>query len=388
MHTTGWHDRIYTTCICQFAHEYYTTSAGLNEGKLFVVVVYKKKMRQGIQRHTVTAGKRCLSEKGKYLTLAETVSGRDQLRERLLPYHQAVTAFQQPFILSGYRPSLSPRECVASIFSWHNETINIWTHAVPTVLFVLWMLYLQLSGSVDFVRDSYSCPLLALFIGVIFCSLFSSLAHMFHCISQDIGYICYYFDYIGIAFLGLVQTIANYHYSRPEGLPFYDWSLPYIISIEVVACAVGSYVYCASQHQNLMQLRTAFALFVYITGIIPLLQRVWYAQQWEFETTVHLIHITLTFMGLVVYALHVPERIWPGCFDYVGHSHGIFHVLISGSMLVHIYAALTDMVTRRELLGGGKETMVSDVFWPVRTLSAAQTVVIGIFVYRLWKKGK
>jgi predicted membrane channel-forming protein YqfA (hemolysin III family) len=205
---------------------------------------------------------------------------------------------------------------------------------------------------------------------------------MFHCISPDIGHICFYFDYIGIAFLGLVQAIANYHYSRPEGLPFYEWSLPYIINIEVIACSVGSYVYCASQHWDLMQLRTAVSLFVYVVGIIPLLQRMWYAQQWESELTMHLTHILLAFMGLAVYVLHVPERFWPRAFDYVGHSHEIFHVLISGSMFVHVYAASIDMVTRRKLLDGN-ETMVSGVFWPVRTLSAAQVIVIGIFAYHL-----
>ncbi|KAL1506490.1 hypothetical protein ABEB36_005846 [Hypothenemus hampei] len=36
-----------------------------------------------------------------------------------------------PHILEGYRPLQSPLGCIRSAFQWHNESVNIITHAIP-----------------------------------------------------------------------------------------------------------------------------------------------------------------------------------------------------------------------------------------------------------------
>ncbi|XP_018784574.1 PREDICTED: uncharacterized protein LOC108966257 isoform X4 [Bactrocera latifrons] len=36
-----------------------------------------------------------------------------------------------PYVLNGYRPLTTFRGCLWSLFSWHNETVNILTHAIP-----------------------------------------------------------------------------------------------------------------------------------------------------------------------------------------------------------------------------------------------------------------
>ncbi|ORC85302.1 adiponectin receptor [Trypanosoma theileri] len=43
-----------------------------------------------------------------------------------------------PHILSGYRPRMSTRAALRSFFTWHNESLNIWTHAIAA-LFVLYL---------------------------------------------------------------------------------------------------------------------------------------------------------------------------------------------------------------------------------------------------------
>ena len=44
------------------------------------------------------------------------------------------------FIHAGYRPPLGYRKCVMSAFAWNNETLNIWTHVVATLIFGVQML--------------------------------------------------------------------------------------------------------------------------------------------------------------------------------------------------------------------------------------------------------
>lgn len=44
-----------------------------------------------------------------------------------------------PYILGSYRSNLTAGQCIASVFSIHNETGNIWTHMVPIFYFFsLW----------------------------------------------------------------------------------------------------------------------------------------------------------------------------------------------------------------------------------------------------------
>lgn len=49
----------------------------------------------------------------------------------LLPHHPQV--FWEEGIMSGYRcPTSSALDCVLSSFQMTNETVNIWTHFLPT----------------------------------------------------------------------------------------------------------------------------------------------------------------------------------------------------------------------------------------------------------------
>nr|XP_009665781.1 PREDICTED: progestin and adipoQ receptor family member 6 [Struthio camelus australis] len=84
--------------------------------------------------------------------------------------------------MSGYRhPKSSALDCVLSSFQMTNETINIWTHFLPTWYFV-WRL-LVLSSSLDFCREPYHWPLLIYLLLVCLYPFASSCAHTFSTMS-------------------------------------------------------------------------------------------------------------------------------------------------------------------------------------------------------------
>ncbi len=41
-----------------------------------------------------------------------------------------------PYIWSGYRTQLGHFDCLKSVFSFHNETLNIWTHLIGFLIFL------------------------------------------------------------------------------------------------------------------------------------------------------------------------------------------------------------------------------------------------------------
>ena len=58
--------------------------------------------------------------------------------DRKLYKRTEVQSYQRfnPFILSGYRGELSLLSCIKSVFLFHNETFNIWTHLLGTCVFL------------------------------------------------------------------------------------------------------------------------------------------------------------------------------------------------------------------------------------------------------------
>ena len=52
------------------------------------------------------------------------------------PFRFTPAFLHNPYIYSAYRVYFTPRLALASLFRWHNETINVWTHLLPVFLFV------------------------------------------------------------------------------------------------------------------------------------------------------------------------------------------------------------------------------------------------------------
>ena len=46
-----------------------------------------------------------------------------------------------PFIFHGYRIHHSMRDCFKSLFTLHNETLNIWSHLIPFFIFLSLFLF-------------------------------------------------------------------------------------------------------------------------------------------------------------------------------------------------------------------------------------------------------
>uniref|UniRef100_A0A8C6UG67 Progestin and adipoQ receptor family member VI n=1 Tax=Neogobius melanostomus TaxID=47308 RepID=A0A8C6UG67_9GOBI len=105
-------------------------------------------------------------------------------------------------------------DCVLSSFQIHNETINIWTHFLPTWYFA-WRLA-ALCSSLDFVMDPYSWPLLVYMLLICVYPFTSSCAHTFSAMSTETYHICFFFDYGALSLYSLGCAISYGHYVMPE----------------------------------------------------------------------------------------------------------------------------------------------------------------------------
>ena len=121
-----------------------------------------------------------------------------------------------PFIMGGYRRAPSTTaECIVSIFRLHNETINIWTHIVGTVIFLCLLVNLLATGSAAPFSDRPVEGVDTMVIGVylfsaIVCFFLSSLYHMLTSATERIAHIAEKADLCGILVLMMGSNFPMY----------------------------------------------------------------------------------------------------------------------------------------------------------------------------------
>uniref|UniRef100_A0A8D1T5D9 Progestin and adipoQ receptor family member 5 n=1 Tax=Sus scrofa TaxID=9823 RepID=A0A8D1T5D9_PIG len=67
-------------------------------------------------------------------------------------------------------------------------------------------------------------------------------------------------------------------------------------------------------------------------------------------TMYHQKHMAMTLLASFFYSAHLPERLAPGRFDYIGHSHQLFHVCVILATHMQMEAILLDKSLRKEWL--------------------------------------
>ena len=54
-------------------------------------------------------------------------------------------------------------------------------------------------------------------------------------------------------------------------------------------------------------------------------------------------------LGVFVYISRVPERFYPGYFDFIGHSHNIWHLFVMAAIFFHYFGSLEVYHVRQNL---------------------------------------
>ncbi|KAM5160452.1 membrane progestin receptor delta isoform 6-T7 [Callospermophilus lateralis] len=122
--------------------------------------------------------------------------------------------FWEDGIMSGYRrPTSSALDCVLSSFQMTNETVNIWTHFLPTWYF-LWRLLALLEGP-GFRAEPYDWPLLIFLLPACLYPFASCCAHTFSSMSPRARHICYFLDYGALSLYSLGCAFPYAAYSMP-----------------------------------------------------------------------------------------------------------------------------------------------------------------------------
>lgn len=249
-------------------------------------------------------------------------------------------------ILAGYvRETNSMKKCFESLTYFHNETVNIYTHLIPSGTYlVMLMFFTDLFLIPQFPTTTMSDYIMINFflLGAFLCLMCSTC---FHCLKQHSeaqSNIWSKVDYMGIIVLISCSTVSLLYYG------FYDYLFHFkMFTIAVVvlgSCCAAFVLNDRFNAKNWRACRAGFFVTFGFSGIVPIVVGLVKFGIAESSKRVQLRFVLLEALfyisGAVIYGFRIPETLLPGKFDFVGHSHQIFHILVVLGSLCHFRALL------------------------------------------------
>lgn len=263
---------------------------------------------------------------------------------RLITYEELPIPWRvNPHITRGYRFSNSKVECITSIFRPSNETVNIWTHAIGLII-VLAIAFHFYPSSATFPLSSKTDVLIAacFFAAACKCLICSTMWHTMNSIADQClldRFACV--DYTGISFLvaaSILSTEWTAFYCEPVSRTVY-------MTATAVLGLLGTVLpwHPTFNRHDMAWARVAFYVTLATTGFAPVIQlNLTRGPAWSYYFYAPIgKSVAVYLVGAVVYAAKVPERWFPGFFDYAGGSHNIWHLAVLGGILFHYSAMIS-----------------------------------------------
>ena len=233
-----------------------------------------------------------------------------------------------PGIYDNYRPVMSPYEAFLSMFTWHTETLNIYTHLLPGLYYLWELMTLKDEGSLEkqfLVYVSYS--------GAAIMGITSGLAHTFFIIDRSWNDFSWKLDFLGIISINLAHILLDtFVLSRLLHIPF----------IPFAALEVAFSLYCCYGIISDIHIGRFWGLMypaitcIPLTSVAYIYSRIIGAEQVFLEITDASIMCSLYIMvaGLVFFKGGFPERYYNagGIFNIL-NSHVLHHIFINVSIV-------------------------------------------------------
>lgn len=275
--------------------------------------------------------------------LSESIAhALSQAREtRLIHYDDLPQPWRgNPHILKGYRFNETSFDCIVSMFHPSNETINIWSHLIGLFIVLGLALYFYPATTIYPLSTKWDILIAGFFFAAACkCLICSTMWHTMNSIADKCildRFACV--DYSGIALLvaaSILSTEWTAFYCEPVSRTIY-MSLTIILGI---AGSVLPWRESFNRH-DMAWFRVVFYVTLAATGFAPVIQLNYTrGPQWTFYFYAPIAKsVMVYFTGALIYASQVPEKWWPGKFDYAGASHNIWHLAVLGGILFHYVA--------------------------------------------------
>jgi adiponectin receptor len=240
------------------------------------------------------------------------------------------------FILHGYRAGYTMKMCVRSLFSLHNETMNVWTHLLGFLFFAAFgvAMFLYVLSPVwlhYFIFGLMSVSCMA-------CLCCSTVFHLFSAhYNESICRRLHSLDYFGITCL-VIGSFVPMCFLAFACEPELKWMYLTMICVLGFVGLVGPFYsfWTTPEFKTYKMLVYTFMVgsgvfpIIHVNFIMPVSSSAPFATGMALEL---LLYLT----GMLIYIFKAPERFFPGRFDIWFHSHQVWHVFVLLAAMVHFF---------------------------------------------------
>ena len=248
-------------------------------------------------------------------------------------------------IIRGYRSwNRNYLYYLKSILKCHNETLNIWTHLLGSIIFIFLTIYTfryNFNLYSEYLGDTISM-FLFLFSSIT-CFSLSSLMHCFYPKSNNTCKCLLLGDYYGIIFLMLCSYNVFIYY-----LFYCDYYIQkyYYIFINIYALISIFLLKYIINKKNYIYKILVLSLFI-ISILIPVSHHYIYfnnehSKEFNIEITFYTSSLCVYFFGFFFYFSKIPESLCSHKYHCVNYltSHSIFHTIILIATLINYYGMI------------------------------------------------
>ncbi len=211
----------------------------------------------------------------------------------------------------------------------HNESVNIWSHLIPAVLFV----HLSFSVWNDPHKGDEDHVVFAAYLAscCLLCS-FSAIYHLFSCHSERVHDVVVRLDFVGIIFVIASSFAMSLFYGFHCHAAYRNLYLAVTLLLDFSLLALSFFRIEPYKRRLIFVAAVLFA-------VVPLAHLV---ALFGFSHVVfrHVMAVLLLYAAaFAFYALRFPEAYFPKRFDLLGASHQIWHLLLNVAFL-YFYLAM------------------------------------------------
>ncbi|CAI2374003.1 unnamed protein product [Moneuplotes crassus] len=276
----------------------------------------------------------------------------------------------------GYRKNFNSLSCtLKTIFMWHNETVNIWSHLIGAIFF-FWLILsagFYIEPTVEQMIKHYigyhnddpeiierdvfqlqqeipKTPVYLFLFSAVFCMICSVVYHLLLDYSERVSFYASKLDFAGISLLICGSTCPPIYYTLycKEN----ELMRTLYLCFTILSCS-GAFISMFSKTVSKPENKKWRAAIFVSCGVSPIyaLTQFWLFRDPltmpPFDPTFWLIGGATYIFGAYVYSIKYPESKYPGKFDHCGHSHNLWHCFVIAGAFIQFIAILQVYHARR-----------------------------------------